>query len=110
MRSERNHRAALGLDARDLAVAEGIGAQWLLTGDRKHQRSRLPFARLQELFERYISGSKAPLYRDHRIERQQRDREITVGARRKEIAADGAHVAYGRTANRTGRSVQESEI
>jgi len=46
MRRQRDHRAALRLDAGDLAIAEGVGARRSRAGDGQHQRAGLAFAGL----------------------------------------------------------------
>ncbi|MFK4621401.1 hypothetical protein ABIF50_004707 [Bradyrhizobium diazoefficiens] len=70
----------------------------------------LAVARLQELFDRDVARAKAALHGDGGVKRQQRDGEIAIGSGRKEIAADGAHVAHGGTADRAGRGMQEGEV
>ena len=110
MRGQRDHRTALRLDAGDLAIAEGVGACGSLTGDGQHQCAALAFAGLQKFLDWHVAGAKPALDGDGRVERQQRDGEIAVGAGREQIAAHRAHVAHRRSADRTGGRVQKGEI
>ena len=110
MRGQRDHRAALRLDAGDLAIAEGVGARGPRTGDGQHQRAALAFAGLQKFLDWHVAGAQSALDGDGRVERQQRDGEVAIGAGREQIAADRAHVAHRWSADRTGRRVQKGKI
>ena len=67
--------------------------------------------RLRSLLEEGLETGRltlpAILRRDFRPERQQRHREVAVGRRREEIAADRRHCAHGRPADLACDGVQE---
>ena len=95
--------------AHDLREAErALGRQ--RERDARHDARRTASLALQEGFETASSHRFLPILRRHfRAERQQRHREIAVGRRREEIAADGRHRAHGRPADLARDGVQEGE-
>ena len=61
MRSERDHGAALRLDARNLAIAKRVRAGRALEGNRKHQPARLSTTRGKELLDRHVAHTISAL-------------------------------------------------
>ena len=110
MRGERHHGGAFRLDARDLAIAKRVGAGRTLAGDREHEPARQPIAPGKELLDRHVARAIAALHRNGRVEREQGDREIAERRWREQIAADRAHVAHRRSADRTGDGMEKREL
>ena len=65
---------------------------------------------MQELLERHVAQTEAALHGDQAVECEQRDGKVAEWRGRKQIAADGTHVADRRPADRARGRMQEAEI
>ncbi len=110
MGRDRHDRCALRLDPRDLAIPERIGAGRSFEGDPERQGSGGAVATRQELLQRHVARAVAALHRNHCVERQQRRCEIAERRSSEEIAADRAHGAHRRTADRADNRMEIGEL
>jgi len=107
---ERNHRGALRLDPRNLAIAKRLGAGRPFARHADHHRAGGAVAPSEKLLHRHIAGAIAALQlKPWRRAPAARRRDRRRG-RGEQIAADRAHVAYRRAADRARRRMQESEV
>src|ERR1700733_9766297 len=81
-----------------------------LAGDRKHERARLPIAPGEKLLDRHVARPVTTLHRNGGVECQQCNSEIAEWCWREEIAADRAHVAHRRPADRGGDRMEKREL
>ena len=74
-----------------------------------HQ-SRAAVAAAEKFFERHFALAEAAGEHDGRIEREQRCREIAVGRRREQIAADRRRLAHRRAADRARHRMEKRQF
>src|SRR5882724_9099271 len=110
MRGERHHGAAFRLDARELSITERVGVGRTLAGDGEDERAREAITPGEKLIDRRVARAITALHRNGRVECKQGDREIAEWRWREQVAADGAHVAHGRSADRTRDGMQKREL
>ena len=69
-----------------------------------------PIAAAEKLLDRLFALAETAGEHDGRIEREQRRREIAIGRRREQVAADGRRLAHRRSADRARHGMQKSQF